>query len=429
MAQENWNPPQEYIEVQSKDPAIRVWAPKAIKAVEHKPQTYNCPNCGAPTKYNIAQGGVSCEHCGYTAPTQAANVGKNAKELEFRVETLQKSTENWKAEKEQLLCENCGAELFVDEKDISTTCPFCASNKVIIHKAPSDDFYPQAILPFKKNHNEIQAVFNEWLGKGWFHPKELTMTSQISKLSPVYIPAWTFDTNIDADWKALVGYERQKRYYDSSSKTWKTKTVIDWRWENGAIQQNIDDFIVIASNKLKANLFNHIKAYNLHDLMTFSQEYLVGFKAHKYTIQLTDGWEIAKNNLRESAKKACYQDIPTHHVRNFSMTADFRDETWRLILLPIYLISYKYNNEAYQVLINGQNNKLAGQKPVDWNKIWLAIAGLVSPGLLAAFISIILLVLGVPGIIGLFISGGLLLIGGLIAINIYNNAKKSEEGC
>ena len=37
------------------------------------------------------------------------------------------------------------------------------------------------------------------------------------------------------------------------------------------------------------------------------------------------------------------------------MTADFGEEAWRFILLPVYLTAYRYDNRVFQVLVNGQS--------------------------------------------------------------------------
>jgi hypothetical protein len=57
----------------------------------------------------------------------------------------------------------------------------------------------------------------------------------LDRLTGVYLPFWTFDADIHSKWKAEVGYEREERYYDHASKEWKSRTVIDWRWENGGL--------------------------------------------------------------------------------------------------------------------------------------------------------------------------------------------------
>ncbi len=50
-----------------------------------------------------------------------------------------------------------------------------------------------------------------------------------------------------------------------------------------------------------------------------------------------------------------------------------------MILLPIYLLSYRYGNKLYRFMLNGQTGKLAGDKPVSvWRIALLAGAGLLT---------------------------------------------------
>jgi len=47
-----------------------------------------------------------------------------------------------------------------------------------------------------------------------------------------------------------------------------------------------------------------------------------------------------------------------------------------LILLPVYLLSYRYRKKLYRFMLNGQTGKAAGDKPLSWLKI--ASTGLVA---------------------------------------------------
>jgi len=103
------------------------------------------------------------------------------------------------------------------------------------------------------------------------------------------------------------------------------------------------------------------------------------------------------------------------------MRAEFDDETWRYILLPVYLASYRYGDQTYQVMANGQTGEIAGQKPVAWLKIWLAVTALLLPGLLMGIIGLsgekVLLT-----VCALF----LLILGGAAAVSLYRKAVESE---
>ncbi len=420
-----WTPPANFVQVESAVEGITVFAPRAETAQE-KATTFRCPQCGAPTRFEVAAGGVACEHCGYTAPVQAQAVGRGAEEYEFTLETLKKAEQGWGAERRELHCEACGANLTIPANALTVTCPFCTSNRVNVRVAPADQLRPRFVIPFKVEPERLRAVVVEWLGKGWYHPKELAASSVLDRFAGVFLPFWTFDTQITAGWKAEVGHERQERYYDSGAKAWRTRTHIDWRWESGQVELNIDDYLVNASANISQLILSRVLPYDLNQLAEYRPDYLVGLQAKGYDLNLPDAWEQAKAQLREDAHKACLNDIHSSHVRNFSMVADFGGETWRYILLPVYLSTYRFKDALYQVMVNGQTGAIAGQKPVNWTTVWLVIAAMLAPGALSILIGLPMLLLGGVGMLPLFLGFILLIGGGVGATVLYNKARQSE---
>ena len=421
-----WEPPSDYLQIESLIDGITIYAPRTEKPSEiEKTTTYTCPKCGASTKFNVSAGGIACEHCGYSSQPDSLTVGTRAEEFEFTLDTLER--EKGLGEDRRILnCEQCGAVLSVPAKSITITCPFCASNRVSLSESALNELQPKHLIPFKVQPNEIRQYAKDWLGKGWFHPEELSQQAQMSQFTGVYLPFWTFDSNINANWKAEVGYEKQERYYDANSKSWKTRTKIVWKWESGQIHLRIDDLLVKGSAKVSQTILERITPFDMHALKEYNPDFLAGWHAQQYDINLSKAWEKGKALMREAAKKNCYADIPTHHVRNFSMVADFADEAWRYILLPVYISAYKFEDEIFQIMINGQNGTIAGQKPVAWWKIWLAILGMLLPGLGLGLIGLPLLLLNGFGVFPLIIGGILLAVGGVFAFRLYKQAIESE---
>jgi hypothetical protein len=114
-------------------------------------------------------------------------------------------------------------------------------------------------------------------------------------------------------------------------------------------------------------------------------------------------------------------------VRNFSMSLDFAEESWRYVLLPIYLTTYQFERKNYQVMINGQTGSIAGSRPVDWAKLWLVIASLLAPGLILGLIGLV--TTPFAGI-GLAIGGVgfiLLIIGVVISFIIWRKAEALDD--
>jgi DNA-directed RNA polymerase subunit RPC12/RpoP len=417
-------PPPGYQAVPSALEGITVFAPLPKADPTAAPAAYHCPNCGAPTRFDVAAGGVECEHCGYVAGVQSQHVGRQAGQAEFTLENLEESRRGWGVARRQLHCEACGAELELADNAITATCPFCASSQVNLRQAPGDHMRPRFLVPFKIEAADCQQRARVWLGRGWYHPKALASSAAIQPFTGVYLPFWTFSARVDASWRAEVGYERTERYYDAGSKSWQTRIHIDWRWESGQAQASYSDLLVEGSSHTSQVLLKRIQPFGLDALVTYSPDYLAGWQAQVYDIPLETAWDQGKAIMRERSKDQCRKSIHSSHVRNFSMAADFNDEAWRFILLPVYLTAYRYNERVFQVLVNGQTGAIGGQKPVDWWKIWLVIAAMLLPGLAAGLAGLLGSQTG-PGIF--FIAFVLFVLGVVGAVVLYRGALSSEE--
>lgn len=421
-----WQPPPDFVPLESALPGITVFAPRPAEKLADIPQTFKCPQCGASTRFDVAAGGVACEHCGYTTTAQAQAVGLQAQSMEFTLETLSKAALGWGIARKEMHCNSCGADMAIPEKALSVTCPFCASNRVNVREAPTDQLRPRFLIPFKIQPQATRALTQKWLGQGWYHPDELGTSAMVDRFTGIYLPFWTFSANITSDWKAQVGYETQESYYDHNDKAWKTRTRIDWRWESGRVRLDVSNLLVCGSLHTSEALVRRIYPFNLNELVRYAPDFLAGWQAQTYELTLPKAWEKGKAEMREQAKHASYAAINSRHVRNFNMTADFGEETWRYVLLPVYVAAYKFENKVYQVMINGQTGKIAGQKPVAWWKIWLAVAAMLSPGLCLGLVGLPLLAVGGIGILPLVLGLVFFVLGMVGAFVVYRQAVDSE---
>ena len=420
-------PPPNYVQTKSAVPGIEVYMPAPPEPeVKKAVLDFKCPNCGATTAYSVAADGLRCEYCGYYEPPQHEIVGKGAQEFEFKVETLEQAQQarGWGEARKVLQCQDCNAHTTLPVTSLTYTCPFCGSNKVIQQEAAQDALRPRFLIPFQITAEGCRPIAHEWLGSSWMTPGDLKRLASVADFIPIYLPFWTFDAVASADWRAQVGHTKTVSYHSGGKR--KTRTVTVWRWESGHARRTFDDLPVPGTRRISNLLLNRIKAYELRALVSYDPKYLAGMAAQAYDVELDAAWNVARGEMREETRSDCRGQASTSRIRNFSMTLDFSAESWRYVLLPVYIAVYRYGDAAYQVMLNGQTGVIAGQRPVDWTKVWLAIGALLTPGLLLGIIGLITAVLGVGVVVGV-VGFVLLVIGAIIAFFIFRKAEELDD--
>ena len=68
--------------------------------------------------------------------------------------------------------------------------------------------------------------------------------------------------------------------------------------------------------------------------------------------------------------------------------ADFSGQTFKHILVPVWVLAYTYGAQSYQVVVNGYTGAMAGKHPLSWVKIVLTVlAVLIVIAIIAAMSS------------------------------------------
>lgn len=419
--------PAGFARVESKLEGITVYAPAPRVDKHADARDFKCPNCGATTAFDPRAGSVTCSNCGSVYAIQAQAVGRRASEFEFTLDTVNSSPRGWGSTRRDLHCENCGANISVAPTELSTTCPFCGSNRVAARTAVPDAFRPRVLIPFKIERDACPNLARAWLQRGWMYPSDLVHAARGAQFTGIYLPFWTFSARVIAAWRAEVGREKREQYFDVGQMKFKTRTRLEWKWEQGQATLPFSNELQTGTSHISARLLKRLAPYDLNALVTYDPGYLAGWRAQSYEISLNDAWDAARARMREIARDACSEQIDSNHVRNFSMNAAFDDETWRLILLPAFLATYRFAGKSYQIVINGQTGKVAGDKPVAWSKVWLIVSALVLPGVLLAALALVLGMLQFDSG-GLFVLGGIaFVVGVIIAVVLIQQAQRGNE--
>ena len=160
-------------------------------------------------------------------------------------------------------------------------------------------------------------------------------------LDGIYYPHWTFDSQTDSIYTGERGthYTETVRGTDSEGKE-TTETVTKTRWTNarGSVSRFFDDVLVAASTTLKAKLTSKLNDWTFSKMVSYDDKYLQGFKAESYSIDLEEGFEVAKVEINSVIRSDIKRDIGGDEQRINRVDTSYTGITFKYILLPIWVI-------------------------------------------------------------------------------------------
>lgn len=322
---------------------------------------YYCSNCGGIMEFDVKTQTLKCPNC----ETQIQIVNDKDKIVEHAFTKKVAKTISVEEKKSTTMqCKGCGAKVEISSDCTATECMYCGAKYVLAEKQ-EEAIIPDGVVPFKIDKHQVKDTFTKWINRRWLAPGKLKQLYESDKIQGTYIPYWTFDADVVCDYSAEGGKHRKVQVKNSDGST-TTKTETDWYNTHGRVKEFFDDVQVKASKNMKASLLKGIEPYDTKkQLVSYSPEYLSGYGAECYTVSLEDAHreanQIMEGELRDLARK----DVRKRYdeVRNVRIAPDYRDETYKHILIPVYATAFTYGSKNYTVLINGQTGKIKGDYP------------------------------------------------------------------
>lgn len=353
--------------------------------------TFDCRQCGAKLSFAPGERSLRCPHCGTANDIPTAERGQAdaaTEELDYAGHLARQAGNEPTIERQTVHCPACGADSQLAENVVADTCPFCAS-PIIAAAHTQRTIRPRAIAQFEIPESRALDLFRQWIRGLWFAPNELSKACRAERgLKGIYLPFWTYDANSDTAYRG----ERGDYYYETETHTVngrsETRTVrrTAWRPVGGEVSVSFDDVLVIASHTLPDGLAGNIGPWQLERLEPYRDEFVSGFSLEAYQIGLEPAFHTAREQMKDGIRDAIRADIGGDEQRIAEMHPHFRDITFKHLLLPVWLSSYRYAGKSYRFIVNGQTGRVHGERPYSAWKIagavLLAIIVLVIGGLL-----------------------------------------------
>jgi DNA-directed RNA polymerase subunit RPC12/RpoP len=332
---------------------------------------FPCTQCGAKVEFAPGTDSLQCPYCGHLTAIPASSDGIEERALDAGLADLGQGAET--EEVSSVQCGSCAALVDPPDSAEAFPCPYCGSSIVTTAKSLRL-IKPQAVLPFKITRDRATELFRTWIHKLWFAPNALKMLAKLEdRLQGLYAPYWTYDADTVSRYTGQRGdnYTKTRTVTRNGKRVTETYTEIRWRPAAGTVERDFDDMLVVGSSSLPRNLAEELEPWDLGSLVTYADEYLSGFIAERYQVDLRQGWSRAIERMDVVIRGDVNRDIGGDHQRITTLSTTHSAITYKHVLLPMWICSYRFRSKVYRFLVNARTGEVQGQRPWSWIKITL----------------------------------------------------------
>ncbi|MEX1364411.1 MAG: hypothetical protein AB1Z98_14895 [Nannocystaceae bacterium] len=257
---------------------------------------------------------------------------------------------------EVMRCEACGGSVVYDAAREAAACLFCASVALVVDDSGEATAAPDAMLPFEVDAEAARARFRRWARSSWWTPEPVRRLQV--QLHPVLLPVWRFEATVETHWAGLVS----------------ARTRSGLRPRAGVEHAELEATVPASMGLREAELLA---------LLPFREGAAASFDAsspHEVPgLSERAASEQARAQLLDEHRRRIHR---AHRLERIRASALTRIRRSRLLMVPVYIGSFRYRDRAWRFVINGQTGTVSGLAPIDRRKIAVVVT-LVVAGLAA----------------------------------------------
>lgn len=294
---------------------------------------YRCNNCGGGMVYSPAEDVLYCPHC----------EGRNCGELI--------------AQKEMGVCPVCGAPVESGDYISALQCGNCGTH-LILDERVGGVYRPRKILPFRITKEQAAESIRKEFGGRPFIPKKFADHKALMEIEGIYVPFWLYDYNSTEHFK---GTGQKVRQWSHGDEIFRETSYFEIVRE---VAVDFDNVPADASDRMDDDLMDMIEPFNYEQMTDFSPEFMAGFQSEVYN-RPADEYVIRARTKTDKAIRKIVDDTIHGYavVTPTSRTIQSQRSGEQFVLLPVYKYTYRYGGKNYDIFVNGQSGKIAGEAP------------------------------------------------------------------
>jgi ribosomal protein S27E len=330
--------------------------------------------------FDPQSGMLKCQSCGTTQPVTATATVVESHPLDDALKHMTPLS----AEALEVTCDGCGSVVVFEPPEVAGACSFCGAMIVAQPKAADPMIAPDAVLPVKITKEAAQNEVRQWIASRWFAPNELQKMARQEGIAGVYLPYWTYAADTSSQYSGARGVHYwQTEYFTTTdsngNQIQESRQVMRTAWSPAAghVARRFDDVLVPATKAVNEVRLNALEPWDLPSLCSYEPAYLAGFKAQRYQVALPDGFEKAKVVMERVITEDIRRDIGGDEQRVDGVQTATTNETFRHLLLPVWIGAYRFEGKVFQVVVNARTGEVQGERPYSATKIAALVVGIL----------------------------------------------------
>ena len=133
---------------------------------------------------------------------------------------------------------------------------------------------------------------------------------------------------------------------------------------SGRVARWFDDVLVLASQALPRSYTDALEPWDLSSLEPYNPEYLAGFRAEAYTVDLKEAFVEAREAMDRQILRDVRFDIGGDRQQVEHVETRISDVTFKHILLPVWISAYRFKDKLFRFLVNARTGEVQGDRPL-----------------------------------------------------------------
>jgi hypothetical protein len=262
---------------------------------------------------------------------------------------------------------------------LSAACSYCGSN--LVDDARSERSFDR-LCAFRLGRRAAEERLRTHVADAIWAPSEIRELARggslrADSLRGVLVPFYRYDARTSARYRARIGLDwyRETHVLVGDKRETKRERHTEWFTLAGTTVGEWADHLECASRGLTEREVARLGPFDLGHAVAFDARLLAGWESELPARSRGEADGRARASLRElAAQRLSQRVLPGDHVRLDQFACDVELAHVDLVLVPVWIATYRHAGKPYRLLVHGQEGRCVGRPPISAAKVSLAAA-------------------------------------------------------